>query len=205
MNNVKIDKIGNLEEVKNLFSSVKCLEDDNCFLVVLNRDYVPSSIDPSSTLSSSSTRVGAKYGGVAGGLVGGAVANSINSAVAEAVDEFNSKLNDRQKVVFSRNVYCGYLVNIVKDGVGIIPLVNSGQLIPNIKDFITDLDNYVYFKNDEIEKIKIEKLPLHFSSRKLAIYFKGLDKTSTPWTLPMKHKLVSYQQENFNKLASKLS
>lgn len=205
MDNVKIDKIGNLEEVKNLFSSVKCLEDDNCFLVVLNRDYVPSSIDPSSTLKTNSTMVGAKYGGVAGGLVGGAVANSFNSAVAEAVDEFNSKLNDRQKVVFSRNVYCGYLVNIVKDGVGIIPLVNSGQLIPNIKDFITDLDNYVYFKNDEIEKIKIEKLPLHFSSRKLAIYFKGLDNVGTQWTLPMKHKLVSYQQENFDKLASKLS
>ena len=197
MKNVKIDGIGNLDVVKELFSNVKCMEDDNCFLVVLNRDYVPSSIDPSSTLQSSATRVG--------GLVGGAVASSFNNAVEEAVNEFNSKLNDKQKIVFSRNVYCGYLINVVSNGVGIIPLKNSGQLIPKIKDFITDIDNYVFFKNDEIEKMKIEKLPLHFSSRKLAIYFKNLDNVSTQWTLPMKDKLVSYQQENFDKLAKKLS
>lgn len=205
MNNVKIDGINNLNVVKDLFSSVNCLEDDNCFLVVLNRDYVPSSIDPSSTLKTNSTITGAKVGGVAGGLVGGAVASSFNSAVEKAVSEFESKLNDKQKIVFSRNVYCGYLVNIVSNGVGIIPLVNSGQLIPKIKDFITDIENYVFMSNDEIEKIKIEKLPLHFSSRKLAIYFKNLGNVGTQWTLPMKHKLVSYQEENYNKLAKKLS
>ena len=205
MNNVKIDGINDLNVVKELFSSVNCLEEDNCFLVVLNRDYVPSSIDNSSTLKTSSTVTGAKVGGVAGGLVGGAVASSFNSAVEKAVSEFESKLNDKQKIVFSRNVYCGYLVNIVSNGVGIIPLVNSGQLIPKIKDFITDIDHYVFMNNDEIEKIKIEKLPLHFSSRKLAIYFKNLDNIATPWTLPMKHKLVSYQEENYKKLAKKLS
>ena len=48
------------------------IEDNNCFLVVLNRDYVASSIDPSSTLKTNSTVVGTKVGGVAGGLVGGA-------------------------------------------------------------------------------------------------------------------------------------
>ena len=205
MDNVKIDGINNLNKVKELFSSVNCLEEDNCFLVVLNRDYVPSSIDNSSTLKTNSTVTGAKIGGVAGGLVGSAVASSFNSAVAEAVNEFNNKLNDKQKIVFSRNVYCGYLVNIVTNGIGIIPLVNSGQLIPKIKDFITDIENYVFINNDEIEKIKIEKLPLHFSSRKLAIYFKNLDNVSTPWTLPKKHKLVSYQEENYNKLTKKLS
>ncbi len=205
MNNVKIDGISNANTVKELFSSVKCLEDDNCFLVVLNRDYVASSIDPSSTLKTSSKVTGAKAGGIAGAVVGGAVASGVNSAVQAAVDEFNSKLNDKQKIVFSRNVYCGYLVNIVNNGIGIIPLKNSGQLIPKIKDFITDIDNYVYFSNDEIEKVEIQKLPLHFSSKKLAIYFKNIDNISTQWTLPTKHKLVSYQQENYNKLAKKLS
>lgn len=90
-------------------------------------------------------------------------------------------------------------------GIGVIPLKNSGQLIPKIKDFITDIDGYVFISNDEIEKIKIEKLPLYFSSRKLAIYFKNLGNTSTQWTLPMKNKLISYQQENYNKLANRLS
>lgn len=197
MNNVKIDGIGNINTVKDLFSNVKCLNEDNCFLVVLNRDYVPSSIDTSSNFKNSSMRVG--------GLVGGAVASSINSAVEEAVNEFNSKLNDKQKIVFSRNEYVGYLINIIDSGIGIIPLKNSGQLIPKIKDFITDIDNFVFINNDEIEKVEIQKLPLYFSSKKLAIYFKNLDNVSTSWTLPKKHKLVSYQEENYNKLVNKLS
>ena len=205
MDNVNIDKIKDINVVKDLFSSVNGLEEDNCFLVVLNRDYVPSSIDPSSTLKTNSTVVGSKVGGVAGGLVGGAIASSFNASVEEAINEFNNKLTDQQKILFSRNVYCGFLVNIVDKGIGVIPLKNSGQLIPKIKDFITDIDSYVFINNDEIEKIKIEKLPLHFSSRKLAIYFKNLGNTSTQWTLPMKDKLISYQQENYNKLANKLS
>ena len=42
-------------------------------------------------------------------------------------------------------------------------------------------------------------------TKKLAIYFKNLDNVSTSWTLPKKHKLVSYQEENYNKLVNKLS
>lgn len=204
MNNVNIDGIKDINVVKELFSSVNGLEDDNTFLVVLNRDYVPASIDPSSTLKTNSTVAGAKIGGVAGGLVGGAIANSMSAAIEETVNEFYSKLTDQQKILFSRNVYCGFLINVVDKGIGVIPLKNSGQLIPKIKDFITDIDGYVFISNDEIEKIKIEKLPLYFSSRKLAIYFKNLGNISTQWTLPMKNKLLSYQQENYNKLANKL-
>lgn len=204
MNNVDIVGIGNLDTVTNLFSSVNGLGEDNCFLVVLNRDYVSSNIDPSSTLKTNSTIAGAKAGGLAGGLVGGAIASSVNASVEKAVNEFNSKLTDQQKILFSRNVYCGFLINVVDKGIGVIPLKNSGQLIPRIKDLITDIDSYVFMNNDEIEKIKIEKLPLHFSSRKLAIYFKNLGNIGTPWTLPMKDKFVSYQQENYNKLANKL-
>lgn len=205
MDNVNIDGIKDINVVRGLFSSVNGLGEDNCILVVLNRDYVSASIDPSSTLETNATITGAKVGGVAGGLVGGAIAGSMNSAISEAVNEFYSKLTDKQRILFSRNVYCGYLVNITDKGLGVIPLRNSGQLIPKIKDFITDIDNYVFIGNDEIARISIEKLPLHFSTKKLAIYFKNLDNISTQWTLPTKNKLVSYQEENCSKLASKLS
>lgn len=205
MDNVNIDGIKDINVVRDLFSSVNGLGEDNCILVVLNRDYVSASIDPSSTLETNATITGAKVGGVAGGLVGGAIAGSMNSAISEAVNEFYSKLTDKQRILFSRNVYCGYLVNITDKGLGVIPLRNSGQLIPKIKDFITDIDNYVFIGNDEIARISIEKLPLHFSTKKLAIYFKNLDNISTQWTLPTKNKLVSYQEENCSKLASKLS
>lgn len=183
MENVNINGIGNIDTVKELFKSVKCLEDDNIFLVLLNRDYVPTSIENNTFYKN----------------------NAVNQAVAGMFDEFNSKLNDKQKIAFSRNVYTGFLINVVNDGIGVIPLVNSGQLIPNIKDFITDIDHYIFFNNDEIEKIEITKLPLRFSTRMLKISFKGLDGAKTPWTLPMKHKLVSYQEENYNKLAQKIS
>ena len=204
MENVNIDGINDINVVKNLFASVNCLEDDNCFLVVLNRDYVASSIDTNSVLTTNSTIVGAKHGGIAGGIIGGAVANSISSTVQQAETEFNNKLNDKQKIIFSRNVYCGFLINVISNGIGIIPLKNSGQLIPKIKDFITNMDNYIFLSNDEIKKMEIQKLPLNFSSKKLAIYFENTGDISTPWTLPKKHKLVSYQQENYNKLANKL-
>ena len=205
MDNVNIDGIKDINVVRDLFSSVNGLGEDNCILVVLNRDYVSASIDPSSTLETNATITGAKVGGVAGGLVGGAIAGSMNSAIQGAVNEFYGKLDDKQRILFSRNVYCGYLVNITDKGLGVIPLRNSGQLIPKIKDFITDIDNYVFIGNDEIARISIEKLPLHFSTKKLAIYFKNLDNISTQWTLPTKNKLVSYQEENCSKLASKLS
>lgn len=205
MNNVNIDGIKDRNVVRDLFASVNGLGEDNCFLVVLNRDYVPASIDPSGTLETNATIVGAKAGGVAGGLVGGAIAGSMNSAIQGAVNEFYGKLDDKQRILFSRNVYCGYLVNIMEKGIGVIPLRNSGQLIPKIKDLITNIENYVFINNDEISKISIEKLPLHFSTKKLAIYFKNLGNVSTQWTLHTKDKLVAYQQENCNKLASRLS
>lgn len=183
MENVKIDGIGNIDVVKDLFKSVKCIKDDNIFLVVLNRDYVASSVENNTFYKN----------------------NAVNQAVAGVIEEFNNKLNDKQKIVFSRNVYCGFLINIVKDGIGVIPLKNSGQLIPKIKDFITDIDNYIFIKNDEIEKIEIKKLPLRSKVKRLAVYFKDLDGANTPWTLPVKDKIVSYQEENYNKLAQKLS
>ena len=203
MENVNIEGINNISIVKDLFSKVNCLEDDNCFLVVINRDYGTSS-NAGDILTTNATVVGTKNGGIVGGLVGGAVANSINSSVQEAVSEFHSKLNDKQKIVFNTNTYTGFLINVVSNGIGIIPLKNDGQLIPKIKDFKTDIDNYIFFSNDEIEKIEIQKLPLNFKSKKLAIYFKNLGDICTPWTMPKNHKLVSYQQDNYNKLVKKL-
>lgn len=201
MDNVNIEGINNISMVKELFSKVNCLEDDNCILVVINRDYGTTS-SAGDILTTNATVVGTKNGGVAGGIIGGAIASSINSTVQQAVTEFNSKLNDKQKIIFNTNTYCGYLINIISSGIGVIPLKNNGQLIPKIKDFKTDIDNYVFFGNDEIEKVELQKLPLHFSSKKLAIYFENLGDIPTPWLLPKDHKLLSYQKDNFNKLVN---
>ncbi len=203
MDNVNIDGISNKNVVTDLFSKVNCLENDNCFLVVINRDYGTTS-DAGDILTTNATMAGAKNGGVAGGIIGGAIASSINSTVQQAVTEFRSKLNDKQKIIFNTNTYCGYLINIISNGIGIIPLKNDGQLIPKVKDFKTDIENYVFFSNDEIEKIELQKLPLNFASKRLAIYFKNLGINCTPWALPKKHKLIPYQKDNFDKLVNKL-
>ena len=202
MENVNIEGIGNIETVKWLFSSVNCLRNDNCFLVVQNFDYM-GSLDGSQgqITTANATIAGAKAGGVAGGIVGGLVGSAVSNAVNEAVQEFHSSLNDKQRIVFDTSFYGGYLVNIMADGVGIIPLSNGGKLTPSIKNFITDIANFIYFSNDEIESLKLEKLPLRFSTKKLALYLRGVNnKTSPYWVCPSKHKLVPYQEENFKRL-----
>ena len=137
MENVNIEGIGNIETVKWLFSSVNCLRNDNCFLVVQNFDYM-GSLDGSQgqITTANATIAGAKAGGVAGGIVGGLVGSAVSNAVNEAVQEFHSSLNDKQRIVFDTSFYGGYLVNIMADGVGIIPLSNGGKLTPSIKNFI---------------------------------------------------------------------
>lgn len=203
MDNVNIDGIGDISVVKELFAKVNCLEADNCILVVSNRDYGTTSA-AGDILTTNATIAGAKNGGVVGGIVGGAIASSISSAAQQAEIEFRSKLNDKHKIVFNTNTFCGYLINIISNGIGVIPLKNDGQMIPKIKDFKTDIENYVFFSNDEIEKIELQKIPLHFSSKRLAIYFNNFGDVCTPWQLPEKHKLLSYQKDNYAKLVNKL-
>lgn len=97
--------------------------------------------------------------------------------------------------------------NVAIEGIGVIPLRNSGQIVPKVKDLITDIQNFCFFSYEELEYVSLKKLPLVFSSMKLALCFKntGELKVDTPWQVPKKHKLVSYQEENFNKLAARLS
>ncbi len=205
MENVSIEGLGDLKVVTDLFAQAGCIEDDNCIVVVTNRDFGTASA-AGDIMTANSTIVGAKAGGIVGGLVAGAVANTINESVQEQVSEFHSSLDHKKQIAFNTNTYAGFLVNVISTGVGVIPLKNGGQIIPKVKDLMTDVDNYVFFENDEIETKALKKLPLHFSSVKLAICFKGTGelKVDTPWELPKKHKLIPYQEENFNKLAAKL-
>lgn len=193
------DGLNDINVVSNLFAKVNGLSNDNCFLIVLNRDY--NTMDSTSIMKTNAKIAGFKNGGVAGGLIGGAIASSAADSIQKTISEFQSKLNDKEKILFANNAYYGgFLVNITPNGLGVIPLTNSNKLIPNVKNFQPDLNNYVYFDNSEIETIKIEKLPLHFSSKRLAVYFKNLDNVCTQWTLLKKHKLIPYQKDNYNKL-----
>ena len=205
MENVTIDGISDLNVVTNLFSQVGCVEADNCILVMTNRDF--GAIDSAGDMmTSNATRVGAKNGGIVGGLVAGAVAGAINESIKEQVGNFHNTLDEKKKIAFNTGTYAGFLVNVISTGIGVIPLKNSGQIIPKVKDLITDAESFCFFSNEEIETKRFKKLPLHFSSVQFAICFKntGELKVETPWELPKKHKLIPYQEANFNKLAARM-
>ncbi len=206
MENVAIEGIADLKVVTELFSEAGCVEGDNCIVVVTNRDFIGGNVNAGNLMTANATVVGAKHGGVVGGLVTGAVMGAINESVNEMVGEFNKTLDDRQKIAFDRSTYAGFLLNVVSTGIGVIPLRNSGQMVPKVKDLITVKENFIFFSNDELETKMLKKLPLHFSSVQLALCFKntGELKVNTPWELPKKHKLIPYQEENFNKLAARL-
>ena len=129
MQNVNVEGIGNKDTVKELFAQVNGLREENCFLVVLNYDYVgPMGGSAGTVATANGAVVGAKAGGVAGGLVGGLVAGAVSNAVNEAIAEFQQSLDEKEKIVFDTTVYGGYLLNIVSDGIGIIPLSNNGKI-----------------------------------------------------------------------------
>lgn len=197
MENVDINGFNTLEGAKALFQQVNCIGQENCFVVAYNRDYLPSGTP--NTLNSSATVVGMKNGGIVGGLAGGMVANAITNAANQAVEEFQNALDDDLKVIFNREKYCGFLLNKTESGIGFIPLMNDYKLLVKVVDFKTDLENFVFISNEKIKSIEANKLALNFGKRILKITFNNENNAATAWTLPMKHKLIKYQEENFNK------
>ena len=206
MENVTIEGISNLQVITNMFAQVGCAEADNCILVTTNRDFVGgSSPDAGNILTTNAAIVGTKNGGLVGGLVAGAVAGAVSASVQEQVNEFNSKLDNRQQIAFDRSTYAGFVINVLSTGIGVIPCRNSGQIVPKVKDLITDVEHSFFIRYNELEDKKLKKLPLNFSSMQFAMCFKNTGdlKVYTPWQLPKKHKLIPYQEANFNKLASR--
>ena len=89
---IGIDKIGNLEYVQNMFKELNCIGNTNCFLVVLNRNFVPDSLKGYS--ASGMANAGKKVGGTVGGLVGSAINNSMNEVINDLMDS----LTDPNKI-----------------------------------------------------------------------------------------------------------
>lgn len=196
-NNVGVEGFKELEGVKSLFQKVNCIGEENCFVIAYNRDYLPNA--QVGNLNTAATITGTKNGGIAGGVIGGLVANAVTNTVNNFQEEFMKSLDDSLKIIFNTNKYCGYLLNKTEKGIGFIPLVNDYKLMVRVEDFKTDLENYVFIKNEDIKGIEINKLPFYFSKKLLKITFNSEKNHSTSWTFPMKHKLIKYQEENYLK------
>lgn len=200
MENVDINGLGNEEVVRQLFQSVNCIGNENCFVIVSNRDYLPGGEAPG--MNSAATRVGFKAGGIAGGIVGGMVANAINETVRKAEEEMHNSLDEKLEVIFNRGKYCGFLLNKTEKGIGVIPLTNNYKLLVRVEDFKTELESFVFLPFECIEKIEIKNLM--FSKKILKVIFNAEKFVITEWTLPLKHKLINYQEANSKKFLENL-
>ena len=135
MNNVGIEGISNLNVVTEMFSQVGCVEADNCILVLTNRDFGAVS-EAGDIMTANAAIAGTRRGGAVGGIVAGAVVGAINASVNEKVGDFHRSLDYKKKIAFNTGTYAGFLINVLSTGVGVIPLKNSGQIIPKVKDLI---------------------------------------------------------------------
>lgn len=205
-NNVSVGPIGiegfkDIDGIRALFESVNCIGNDNCFFIVYNRDYLPNG---DAHFDVSATVAGAKYGGIVGGIAGNIAANAVTNKFQEMMDRFMNSLDDSLKVLLDTRNYCGFLLNKTEERIGFIPLTNDYKLVVKVEDFKTDLDHFVFIKNEGIKGIELKKLALNFGKRILKITFNTEKSPSTFWTLPMDHKLISYQAESYEKFSSSI-
>lgn len=196
-----VEYFKDIDGIRALFQSVNCIGNDNCFLVAYNRDYLPNG---ETNLNVAATIAGVKQGGIVGGIVGGMAANAVTNAFNEMQKNFMDSLDDSLKVILNTSKYCGFLLNKTEAGIGFIPLINDYKLIVKVEDFKTELENYVFIRNEDIKGIELKKLALNFGKRILKITFNLSNNPSTFWTLPMDHKLISYQAESFEKFCKSI-
>ncbi len=104
--------------------------------------------------------------GIFGGAIGGAIAH---------------KLND-EKVI-------GYILNKNEKGIAILPIIGD------IKNPIVDIENLLFKKNEDIEKVVIKKDGFSFKIIKIVLN----DKEEFSFRMANKIKNCDYHEVNLNK------
>lgn len=195
MSEYTIDSFKTEESVRQLFESVGYIGEKNCFLVALNRDYLPKDTG----LLKTSFNVGAtKIGGVVGGAVAGAVANSVMNSVINEVEEKKSLIsNPAIKLLTNTTDICGYVFNKTEKGYGFIPLSNDYKLITKLKEVKAHPELFAEISNEDIEEKSLKKIPFNFNRRIAMLKFK----CESPYayltlTIYTKNDLIEYQAKN---------
>ena len=129
----------------------------------------------------------------------------MNADVMEYENAVIEELNSKLKIILNKNKYFAFLINKTNEGIGVIPLIDSGNIIFREKNVKADISNFVYIKNEEVKEIKITKnyTELIHGNKVLKIVFpeqKYYKKPETDWAIPKKHKLFKFQAEEYEKL-----
>ena len=184
--NIDITKFSDIEFVKNMFKELNCIGNTNCFLVALNRNYVPSKYQNNPSMGVA----GAKVGGLAGGIIGSAVGTAINNIEQELL---NSIENPGIKMLCDRNVY-GYVMNVTEYGIGFVPLYNDSL---RIKNATLHPEQFKYITYNFIKTTKFKKIPFNFNRKILYITWNEEKEPQSVLTIRTKDKMIGYQKDSF--------
>lgn len=186
--NIGIDKIGNLEFIENMFKELNCIGNTNCFLLALNRNFVPNSLKGFS--DNGMANAGQKVGGIVGGMIGSSISEGMNELVNESM---NSLDNKNIKLVLNNDLY-GFIINVTEYGIGFVPLTNDTMKLSNCK---AHPESFTYLTYNLIKSTKLKKIPFNFGRRVLYITWNDGMNPRSVLTIRMKDKLIKYQATNY--------
>ena len=128
MAELTLQNFNTIEKVRSLFESVGYIGEKNCFLVALNRNYLPKN---TGFFTSAMALGGFNTGGFVGGLTGAFIGKSVEVTIAES----RSKITDRSIFILTNTSdICGYVMNKTEKGYGFIPLSNNYSLITKLEE-----------------------------------------------------------------------
>lgn len=183
---IDITKFGDLEFVKNMFKDLNCIGNTNCFLVALNRNFVPSKYQNNPGMGVA----GAKVGGIAGGIIGSAMTEALNNMEQEIL---NSIQNPGIRMLCDKNMY-GYVINVTEYGIGFVPLTNNSL---SISKAVAHPESFTYITYNFFKSTKLKKIPFNFGRRILYITWNEEKNPQSVLTFRMKDKAIGYQEQSF--------
>ena len=190
MAELTLQDFNTIEKVRSLFESVGYIGEKNCFLVALNRNYLPKN---TGFFTSAMALGGFNTGGFVGGLTGAIIGKSVEVTMAEA----RSKITDRSIFILTNTSdICGYVMNKTEKGYGFIPLSNNYSLITKLEEVKAHPDFFASVTYDQIDKSDLKKIAFNFNRRILQMGFKCESQFAfLTLTIYAKHKLIPYQEE----------
>lgn len=183
---IDITKFSDIEYVKNMFKELNCIGNTNCFLVALNRNFMPNKYQNSVGMSTA----GARIGGIAGGIIGNAMQESLNNIEQEIL---NSIQNPGIRMLCDNNIY-GYVINVTEYGIGFVPLYNDSLILKNAT---LHPERFTYITYNFFKSTKFKKIPFNFNRKFLYIIWNEEKNPQSVLSIRTKDKTITYQQENF--------
>lgn len=160
-----------IERAFELFRNANYLGNQNCIFVAM-KDY-----------NHASNKMGVAAG--VGGLLGAAISSQIG-----------------KKDAFQNMAYDGFLINKTESGIALIPLNVQGVMWKAKTDKLFAYPNSCFFfRNDEIESIKIKNFAL-INSKIKSLKFKFTNGYTLYLMVCVKDKFVSYHERNFAEFMS---